>query len=233
MIAIISDIHGNYEALKAVFKDLDKYRPDLIISLGDVAGYYLQLNECVDLLRERKVINIMGNHDFYLVSGAGCPRSNSANRFLIDQAKIATTETMDWLKKSSSCYITDELSMVHGGWNNPMDEYLYKINTQYFDRFPQKFFFSGHTHVQAKIKLENEKVFCNPGSVGQPRDGISSAAYALLDNNEIQLKRVEYDIDALVQVMKDANYEEYFYENLYSGTRLGGKVDQITFEPGK
>lgn len=230
MIAIISDIHGNHEALKEVMADLDQYSPELIISLGDVAGYYLQINECVSLLRKKNVINIMGNHDFYLVSGAGCPRSNAANRFLIDQAKLATSETLDWLKQSRTCYITDRFSMVHGGWNNPMDEYLYKINNRYFDRYPQKYFFSGHTHVQAKVKLDNEKIFCNPGSVGQPRDGVSSAAYALFDGKEIHLKRVDYDIDALVKVMKESGYEEYYYENLYSGARIGGKVDQITYE---
>jgi len=230
MIAIISDIHGNYEALKAVFKDVAQYNPDFIISLGDVAGYYLQINECVDLLREHNVINIMGNHDFYLVSGAGCPRSKAANRFLFDQARIATRKTMEWLKKSKTCYVTDEYSMVHGGWDNPLDEYLYKVNADYFTRFPQKYFFSGHTHVQTKIELDNDKIYCNPGSVGQPRDGISSAAYALLEYDAIHLKRVEYDIDALVQVMKAANYEEYYYENLYNGTRIGGKVDQVTID---
>lgn len=230
MIAVISDIHGNYEALKEIFRDIRQHHPEMIISLGDVAGYYLQINECVSLLRENNVLNIMGNHDYYLVSAAGCPRSNAANRFLADQARIATSETLAWLQQSRTCYVTDEISMVHGGWNNPMDEYIYKVNAEYFDRYPQKYFFSGHTHVQARIELDNGKVFCNPGSVGQPRDGEATAAYALLDGEEIHLRRVEYDIDAIVRIMKNANYEEYYYENLYSGTRIGGKVDQITLE---
>ena len=227
MIAIISDIHGNYEALKAVFKELDKQKPEMIISLGDVAGYYLQLNECVDLLRDNGVINIMGNHDFYLVSGAGCPRSNAANRFLSDQAKIASQDTIDWLKQSRTCYITDEFSMVHGGWNNPLDEYIYEVNDIYFERYPQQYFFSGHTHVQAQITLDSGKIFCNPGSIGQPRDGIPDAAYAIFDDGKIHLQRTKYDIDATVQTLKDAGYEERLYANLYDGSRIGGKIDTI------
>ncbi|MFW9882206.1 MAG: metallophosphoesterase family protein, partial [Candidatus Thorarchaeota archaeon] len=72
MIAIIADIHGNYPALKAVIEDIEKYNIDTIYSLGDVAGYYCMINECINLLRVKNVINIFGNHDLYIVNNKDC-----------------------------------------------------------------------------------------------------------------------------------------------------------------
>ena len=86
-IGLISDIHGNYEALKVVLEDLDKSNVDKIYCLGDVVGYYSQVNECCKELIEREILCIMGNHDWYLASGTGCPRSKSANDCINYQRK--------------------------------------------------------------------------------------------------------------------------------------------------
>ena len=79
-LGVISDIHGNYPALKQVIIELHKLNCDKIICLGDVAGYYSMINECVDLLRKEKIVCIKGNHDSYLMGEGSCPRSNSVNR---------------------------------------------------------------------------------------------------------------------------------------------------------
>ena len=78
-IALISDIHGNYEALKSVLSDIERFEINHIFCLGDVVGYYSQVNECCDELREREIPTIMGNHDWYMASGSFCPRSQSVN----------------------------------------------------------------------------------------------------------------------------------------------------------
>lgn len=78
-IALISDIHGNYPALKKVLDELDKMSVDTIYCLGDVTGYYTQINECCEELRKRCIKSIMGNHDWYLVSNGFCPRSRAAD----------------------------------------------------------------------------------------------------------------------------------------------------------
>src|SRR5437762_600828 len=75
MLAILADIHGNFPAMQAVLNRIDQLGCKRIISLGDVAGYYAQPNECIDALRARKILNLMGNHDHYLVTGSECPRS--------------------------------------------------------------------------------------------------------------------------------------------------------------
>ena len=79
MIALISDIHGNFEALKEVLKKIDELGIKEIYCLGDVVGYYSQVNECCDELRRRNVKCVMGNHDWYMAYDTFCPRSRSAN----------------------------------------------------------------------------------------------------------------------------------------------------------
>ena len=152
-LAIISDIHGNLPALEAVINDIENNNCDQIISLGDVAGYYCFINECIEILDKRRIINIMGNHDFYILNGVCCPRSHSANKCLDFQRKEITEASINWLNKSISYFNNKELSMVHGGWNNLLDEYIYEIDSNYFRDKSQKYFFSGHTHIQVINKL--------------------------------------------------------------------------------
>lgn len=232
MIAVISDIHGNYPALKSVMEDIEKYEVKQIISLGDVSGYYPFINEVIDVLKSKNVINLIGNHDRYIIDNTECPRSASANFCLSYQKKAITKENIDWLKQSISTYEVDDMSMVHGGWIDNEDEYILKVEEEYFSKLNFKYFFCGHTHVQKHIKMKNEKVFINPGSVGQPRDGDSKAAYCLFDTKtvEVILKRVEYDIDEVAWKMNEIGFEEKYYENLYNGTRIGGKIDMIKYE---
>lgn len=226
MIAILSDIHGNYPALKAVLDDVDKVGCERIISLGDVVGYYCMVNECIGALRARDVVNLMGNHDDYLVSRTTCLRSKSATRCIEFQQQSISPENREWLTSSISTLEFENVSMVHAGWNDPLDEYLHTISESYFEERAARIFFSGHTHVQVLAKLGN-KVYCNPGSVGQPRDGDPRAGYALLDRGEIVLRRVEYDIDSIAAEMKVAGFEAYFYENLYRGSRIGGGITKV------
>lgn len=223
MIAILSDIHGNYPALRSVLDDVDKVGCERIISLGDVAGYYCMVNECIGALRARDVVNLMGNHDDYLISRTACPRSNSATRAIAFQQQAISPDNREWLSASISTLEFDGVSMVHAGWNDPLDEYLHTISEGYFEGRAAQSYFSGHTHVQILAKF-GTKVYCNPGSVGQPRDGDPRAGYAILDHGQVVLRRVEYDIDAIAAEMRLAGFEAYFYENLYRGSRIGGRT---------
>jgi len=228
-IAFVSDIHGNYSALKAVLEDIEKKGCKTIFSLGDVAGYYSMVNECINLLKEKNIPNIMGNHDDYIISGTGCPRSNSANDCLEYQRRVLLPEHIDWLKKSPLGLVYRNISIVHAGWNDPLDEYMLDFPENYFDDMKEKWFLSGHSHVQY-IRQLNEKTYCNPGSVGQPRDGDPRAAYAILKDDAIYLERVEYDIDEISFHMKQQGFDEYYYKNLYTGTAIGGKVFKNKYE---
>ena len=87
MIAIISDVHGNYEALKEVLAKIESLNISHIVCLGDVMGYYSQINECCDVMRKKRIQCVMGNHDWYLVSGTQCERSRSVRECLAYQKK--------------------------------------------------------------------------------------------------------------------------------------------------
>lgn len=218
MIAIISDIHGNYSALKEVLNLIDKMEIKNIYCLGDVVGYYTQVNECCEELRKREVHTIMGNHDWYMVASSFCPRSNSVNDCLKYQKTIIKEENVKWLSKLPVFRTVWGISMVHGGWCDPIDEYL-TPNNEYFAKINNnKYFMSGHTHIQS-INYFDDKTYCNPGSVGQPRDGNNSAAFAVFDGKNFQLHRVEYDIDEVGKLMEKAGFSGYYYGCLKTGAR--------------
>lgn len=217
-VGLISDIHGNYEALKEVLKALDKSNIDAIYCLGDVVGYYTQINECCEELIRRKIPTIMGNHDWYMASGTGCPRSKSVNDCLVYQREIITESNLNWLKSLPVFQTVAGLNMVHGGWNNPIDEYLHEIESDYFSTIEGNYFASGHTHIQRVLKFE-DKVYCNPGSVGQPRDFNPLSSYAIFQNGEFSLHRVNYDMERVFYLMDKAGFNDYYYGSLKTGAR--------------
>ncbi|NVD39576.1 metallophosphoesterase family protein [Ensifer sp. HO-A22] len=225
MIAVISDIHGNLPALEAVLARIDELACSTIISLGDVVGYYAQPGDCIEVLKARGIPNIMGNHDYYIVSGEGCPRSRMVNDIIEYQRGIISPEQRAWLGKSKSYLVDGSNYFVHGSWQDPIDEYLYKISPAHFPQGAERLF-AGHTHVQVRLEIDG-KVFCNPGSVGQPRDGDPRAAFATLSANGIELHRIEYDIDRTARHMQRAGFPSRFSENLYIGAQIGGRIDKI------
>ena len=225
MIAILSDIHGNLPALKAVIKDALEKGCNRFISLGDVVSYYSQPAECIELLMQHDAINILGNHDSYIVNDTNCPRSKAVSRIVNDHKKMLNKSQLKWLSNSLVFLKEKDILFLHGGPDNPQDQYLYSVSK---DIFPEdiNMLFSGHTHVQIIAKFE-KKTYCNPGSVGQPRDGDSRAAYAILMDGSIALHRVNYDIDETVNAMKDFGYDAFYYENLYQGAQIGGRIDKV------
>ena len=217
MIAIISDIHGNFEALKAVLEKIDEMKISEIYCLGDVVGYYSQVNECCDELRKRKVKCVMGNHDWYFAADSFCPRSRSVNDCLAYQRKVITKENREWVCSFPVIIKNEIFSMVHGSWTNPIDEY-FEPSEEYISKLDGKLFFSGHTHVQ-RLDIFGDKKYCNPGSVGQPRDYNPKAAFATLDGDAIFLHRVEYDIEKVGQLMNDAGFNDYYWGCLLTGNK--------------
>jgi putative phosphoesterase len=216
-IGIISDIHGNYEALKVVLSELDKLGVNHIYCLGDVVGYYSQVNECCDELRNRNIPCLMGNHDWYLASGGFCPRSKSVNDCLVYQRKVITNENIEWLRTFQIQKIIDNIHMVHGGWADPIDEYLLEPDDEYFSKIKGKDFASGHTHIQM-LKIFNDKTYCNPGSVGMPRDNDPRAAFATYDGT-FTLHRIEYNMQPVFDLMEKAGFSDYYYGGLKTGAR--------------
>lgn len=216
-IAFISDIHGNFEALQAVLTKIDALGVERIYCAGDVVGYYTQINECCEELQRRRIPTIMGNHDWYLAGDGFCPRSKSVNECLAYQRTIVKDEHLAWLRQLPVHMKVDGVAVVHGGWGDPIDEYL-KPSEEYFSRLPGTVFVSGHTHVQTRLRF-GDKIYCNPGSVGQPRDGDPRAAFALYDGSDFELHRVEYEMQKVFDLMERAGFNDYYYGGLKTGAK--------------
>ena len=215
--AFISDIHGNYEALKSVLSELDKQGVSSVYCAGDIVGYYSQINECCHELRERGILSVMGNHDWYMAGGGFCLRSRSVNDCLAYQRKIIEADHLEWLRTLPVQMCIGDIQMVHGGWADPIDEYL-KPTEDYFERVLGSVFVSGHTHIQS-VQRFGDTLYCNPGSVGQPRDGDPRAAFAIYEKGEFTLHRVEYDIQKVFDLMQVAGFNDYYYGGLKTGAR--------------
>ena len=214
-IGFISDIHGNYEALKSVLFELDKMKVTEIYCLGDVVGYYSQVNECCNELRSRNIRCLMGNHDWYMAGGGHCLRSKSVNDCINYQRSIITKVNLEWIQRFSIFIHEHNINMVHGGWSDPIDEYLHPSD-EYFLQLKGKIFISGHTHVQL-LERFGDKLYCNPGSVGQPRDNNPKAAFAVYDGI-FHLYRTSYDYLKVFELMKKAGFDDYYYGCLENGS---------------
>lgn len=216
-IGLISDIHGNFEALKAVLAELDRLGIAEIYCAGDTVGYYPQINECCRELRQRGIPSTMGNHDWYMAGGGFCPRSKSVNDCLLYQRGIIEDENLAWLRQLPLIIRVGRMQVLHGGWCDPIDEYL-EPSAEYFERIAGEVFVSGHTHIQMLRQFGN-RTYCNPGSVGQPRDGDPRAAFAVFDGRDFELHRVAYDMQKVFDLMAAAGFNDYYYGGLLTGAR--------------
>lgn len=207
-VIILSDIHANYEALKSLRPYLEE--ADQILCLGDIIGYYCQVNEVIDYLKELNAFCILGNHDAFLFNG--CPDNLSAEvKFGIRYANSVITSTnRQWLSKlpiSWSGYI-DKISflMVHGSPWDPFGDYLYANNPklQMLDSFNYDVIAFGQTH-RGLIKTNQKPYIINPGSVGQSRDKNMMACAVAMDTNEMSFKLIEssYDTSNVIKLLND------------------------------
>ena len=203
-VGLLSDIHANLVALEAVFEDMPPV--DALVCAGDVVGYNPWPAECVDAMIEWDVPTVMGNHDRAVVRGTEFRFNETACAGVEYARNQLTVDRREWLAELPDdryCF-GDRVRVVHGHPDDP-DRYTY----------PQQFgpellgeadvLVLGHTHVQGHEVYE-EGIVCNPGSVGQPRDGNPRAAYAVLDLDrlEVERRRIEYDVDAVAEAIEDA-----------------------------
>lgn len=222
MIAFISDIHGNYPALQAVLKKIDEIGCSQIICLGDVVGYYSEVNECIETIRLRRIPCLLGNHDYYLVSNTCC--SSKTVKLCLDyQRTVILSEHLTWLQENVPAVDLPNVSLRHAGWHDALEERFSAFDFSWVQDMPQKVYLSGHTHRQTvSINETTDRVYCNPGSVGQPRDNDPRAAFAVLnDSGSIVLYRVKYDIEATVRAMKKCKLGDWIYKGLYTGKQIG------------
>jgi diadenosine tetraphosphatase ApaH/serine/threonine PP2A family protein phosphatase len=232
MKAILSDIHGNLEALQAVMADVGQYDVEAVYCLGDVVGYGPNPRECLDLVMSHDLV-LLGNHDqaalFDPVNfNEAAERAAFWTRGQLDAplpSRAAADRRWEFLAERPVRHREGPFLFVHGSARNPLNEYVFPEDV-YNERkigaifaLVERYCFQGHTHLpgvftegreffspedlEYAYQLDGTKTLCNVGSVGQPRDGDWRASYVLLDEETIYFRRVEYDIDTTVQKIRD------------------------------
>lgn len=224
--AIISDIHSNLEALEAVLQDIDSQGITKIYCLGDLVGYGPNPIECIDIMRKRGNVCLLGNHDqATLFDPEGF--NNSAERAIfwtrdqLENPRLANAnERWDFLNELPRMYREDDLLFVHGSPRNPLNEYVFQddiYNERKMERLfavMPKYSFQGHTHVPGVFTEDREffspdelggrytlgdlKAMVNVGSVGQPRDRDPRACYVVLEDQTINFRRVAYPFEKTI-----------------------------------
>jgi len=207
-LAIISDIHGNLEALTKALSIIDEKRVDEIVCLGDVVGYGANPNECLDLVRKRCSVVIKGNHDEAALDPGGPHDFNPIAQQAIDwTAGALIPENRDYLRARPMVCRIEEALLVHSSPRSP-ELWEYVVSTENaldaLRSFEERICFIGHTHVpgifspsgRSKTVTKEERHLVNVGSIGQPRDGNPMLAFGIFDSDawSYELVRSEYDI---------------------------------------
>ena len=206
-ILVVSDIHGNLPALAAIDEP-----HDLCLCLGDLVDYGPDPAPCVRWAMTHADYAIRGNHDHGVAQGIP-GTGETGYRYL-----TKTTRPLVWdaLEADERRYllqlpVTKRMTLgslrfllVHATPRDPLDEYVLrdpKIWSRRLKNVNADIVCVGHSHMQFNLKVD-DVVVLNPGSVGQPRDGDPRAAYAIIEDNRIELKRVPYPIEETVARIK-------------------------------
>lgn len=210
-LGLISDVHGNSDALASVLKSLwDEV--DQILFLGDLCGYYPFVNECVDLWRDDRILGVRGNHDQVLVdclnrgempSQAYHGKYGSALQRALPTLTAKSRELIQSLPLQREFTVESQsILMTHGAPWDQLEGRVYPDCAEWdrFDACPADVILLGHTHYPL-VKIQGKKLIVNPGSVGQPRDRSGAACYAVLKlpSREVTQHRVPYDPNAVIR----------------------------------
>ena len=215
---ILSDVHANLEALRAVSERISEIGPDKVIFLGDIVGYGGAPNECIEAIRGITPVSIAGNHDYGAVGLTDTRLFNPIAREAIRwTADALTSKNKDFLKALPLHHLEGkEIRAVHATPFEP-EAWHYILSPNHalaeFDHFEEKVCFIGHSHQPVIFELkdsetivtrtdgltlkEGRRYIVNVGSVGQPRDHDPRACFCVYqpESGEISIERVEYDID--------------------------------------
>ncbi|MGO4713668.1 metallophosphoesterase family protein [Bradyrhizobium sp. 2TAF24] len=233
--AAIADIHGNCAALEAVLADIAAQGIADIVNLGDVASGPLHARRTIELLMQRNIVTVRGNHDRYLVEQPP-EKMGSWERPAFAELDAGH---LDWLRAlPASLVFRDDVFACHA---TPDDDEIYWLETVHADGavalapldvvvrragdVPQSLMLCGHSHLPRAVRLPDGRMIVNPGSVGCPgyRDitpvrhvvqtGTPDASYAILDRGDdgwqVTFRQVRYDHRAMADLARQRGRPEW------------------------
>jgi len=232
-IAVIADIHANLTAFQSVLADIETLKIDRIINLGDFIGYGPEPEAVAQILQQRQIPSVLGNHEMALKDDAILNSFTSdAYQSLLITRRLVSSQTVDYIKSLPALTVENDLRFVHGAPPESIYDYityyrLYELHAA-FAATPEWLTFVGHTHMLGLYEstgrdisfgvLKNGvrrlkhsvKYIINVGSVGQPRERNKAAKYLIFDDQteELYVRFVAYDVQRTVRLILEAGLPE-------------------------
>jgi predicted phosphodiesterase len=232
-LAVLSDIHSNYEAFKQVLEDIDKSRVDAAISLGDNIGYGPEPERVIQAIKARNIATVQGNHELAIKEDEYLSWFNpAARKSLIKTRSLLSEASVRFVSQLEPALTAYECRFVHGFPPDSPLIYMFQVpnrrKKQVLEEAAERLCFIGHTHTLDIIAYDGQHVDCqkllegptsldggkkyiiNIGSVGQPRDADNKAKYIIWDSSAstIDVRFVRYDIAVVAQKIQDAGLPE-------------------------
>ena len=239
-LGILADIHSNLEALRCVLdalKDVSEY-----ICPGDIVGYGPNPNECIEVIKKLGCRTVAGNHDLACVGKLELSGFSGEAKEVVEwTSKVLTEENRKFLGSLPERLEIGDFEMVHGSLRNPIEEYItnIQVGAATIELMKKKICFVGHLHIPLVIVKENngnydgwqlndgdvvdaskfDKIVMNVGGVGQPRDMDPRTSFGIYDTEErtVEIRKVEYNIQAVQDKMRKAKLPEFLIERLKYG----------------
>ncbi len=233
--AVISDIHGNLEALISVLGDIQSRQVDSIVSLGDNIGYGADSEKVIQLLIANDIPSVLGNHEIAVLNDKVFNWYTEEVKKAIEIAIESLSEdSLKYLRKSKISISKSGCFFVHGFPPDSFRLYLHQVGDEQlkcaFTEMKDDLCFVGHTHKLRLLSYEknqvlfhkinkeplkfqkHKKYIINVGSVGQPRNGSSQAKYVIWDSRtyQLEIRAVEYDAATAAQKIIEAGIPSRF-----------------------
>lgn len=240
-VAVVSDIHGNRQALEAVLDDVEAAGADELWCLGDLVGYGADPDACVALIRRYATVSLAGNHDLAVRGDIPLdefsPGAALAARWT---QEVLDPDALAWLRTLEPQTLEEAVDLYHASPRDPVWEYvLSTLQAELcFDRLHHRIACVGHSHIALAytrgeglpatgekrpggtlLDLAAGEWLLNPGSVGQPRDRDPRAAWLMLDTDAwtAAFHRTEYDVAAAASAIRRARLPDSLADRLPHG----------------
>lgn len=243
MIAVLSDIHGNLEALSAVLSHIKFLGINRVILLGDIVDYGADSVEVINTLYKLKIkegyeiVGIRGNHENVVLSNnIGDLVKTSHGRLSVETTRNEishsrfTVSRLNKLLDYGSYREYENFKLFHGSLSNPVNGIPITVNESrgnYFKvnwscRVLPEIHLGGHSHIQGYYTSKSGFIYINPGSVGQPRNGDPRAQFAVIGSGEyndryVIFYKVDYDIDSATKKILVSGRPRFLAQRLYLG----------------